>query len=272
MKKNQSLSLDVSAEVIASPAFPTPGYVIFNKLRSLLAAAGQKPPVTLQQLMKMLGLPLGTCHGWFTTDDLPHVQALLCLIERIPEEDWLNVLRQFLRVYPTIQHPMLAHNPETVRMLERLLSVRLGLTLIRGGTYEDRSFVLTALGHSFSQMDKLHRMPAGMDVHTPKTFVPVESLFYFRETVPPQRLNELIHEKWQQIRRSDSPLLLFNGIQSVAPDLTPEISRLARLRHIIATEPIMTKCGLVHRRKRMAVQSLELSTGPGNLIHIQSVS
>lgn len=272
MKKNQSLSLNVSSEVIIPPAFPTPGYVVLDKLRTLLAATEKSPSVTLNRLMKLLGLPLGTCHGWFSTDDLPHVQALLCLMERVPEEDWLMALRPFLRDYPTLHHPRLAHNSETVRMLENLLSVRLGLTLIRGATYEDRSFVLTALGHSFSQVDKLHRLPAGMDVHTPKTFVPVESVTYFREHLPSQRLNDLLHETWRKIQRSDAPLLLFNGVLSTSAVVASEISRLARRRHIVVTDAIMTKHDLVCRRNRMAVRSLELSVGPGNLIQIQLVS
>lgn len=272
MKKNQSLSLDISSDLIIPPAFPTPGYVVFHKLRTLLAARAQKPSVTLHRLMRMLGLPLGTCYGWFSTDDLPHVQALLCLMERMPEEDWRNALRPFLRDFPNLQHRRLTHNPETVRTLENLLSARLGLTLIRGGTYEDRTFVLTALGHSFSQLDKLHRLPAGMDVHTPKTFVPIESVTYFKESLPPQRLHDLLYKTWHRIQRSDAPLFLFNGVLSLGGVLSSEISRLARRRHIVVTDPMMTKYDLVCRRTRMAVRSLELSVDPGDLIKIQLVS
>jgi hypothetical protein len=272
MKKNRSLSLDSSSDRIIPPAYPTPGYVVFEKFRTLLAAREQKPSVTFHRLMKMVGLPLGTCYGWFATDDLPPVQALLCLMERMPEEDWRNALRPFLRDFPSLQHPRLKHNPETVRMLEKLLSVRVGLTLIRGGTHEDRTFVLTALGHSFSRLDRLHRLPAGMDVHSPKTFVPIESVTYFKETVPSSRLNHLLQETWRKIQRSHAPLLLFNGVLSTGGLFSSQISRLARQRHIVVTDPTMTKYNLARRRMRMAVRSLELSAGQGDLIKIRLVS
>lgn len=101
MKKNQSLCLDASSDIIIPPAFPTQGYVVFNKLRTVPATKEQKPSVTFHRLRKMVGLPLGTCYGWFSTDDLPPVQALLCLMERMPEDDWRNALRPFWRDYPT---------------------------------------------------------------------------------------------------------------------------------------------------------------------------
>ena len=271
MKKNQSLSLDVSSQMIIPPAFPTPGYVVFDVLRTLLAAREKKPSVTYHRLMKMLGLPLGTCHGWFSTDILPHVQALLCLMERLPEEDWLNGLRPFLRDFPNLQHARLTHNPATVLMLENLLSERDGLTSIRGGTYEDRTFVLTALGHSFSQLDRLHRLPAGMDVHTPKTFVPIESVTYFKESLPSQRLNALLRETWRKVQRSKAPLLLFNAVLSNGGVSCSEISRLARRHHVIVTEPLMTQYDQLYVRKRMAVRSLELSVGRGDLFEIKLV-
>jgi len=272
MKKNQTLCLKESDEVIVPPAFPTPGYMVLDKFRSLLAVREQRPSFPLQRLMKMLGLPLGTCYGWFSTDQLPHVQALLCLMERMPEEDWRNALRPFLRDYPTIHHPRLAHNPETVPMLERLLSATCGLTLIKGGTYEDRTFVLTALGHSFTQLETSRTLPEGMDVHTPKTFVPIESVTYFKETLPSQRLNDLLNETWSKIQYSDAHLLLFNGVFSRGGVLASDILQQAHQRHIVVTDPIMTKSDLVCRRIQMDVRSLELSVGPGNLIQAQLVT
>lgn len=272
MKKNRTLSLNETQEVIIPPAYPTPGYFVFQKFKSLLAADQKRPSIPLHRLMKMTGLPLGTCHGWFSTDELQQVQALLCLMERLPEEEWSKALRPFLRDFPTIEHPRLAHDRETVQMLERLLSVRLGLTLIRGGTYEDRTFVLTALGHSFSAVDGLHRLPAGLDVHTPKSFVPIETITYFKESLSRQRLSDLVHEKWRQLRQSDAPFLLFNGILSIDSELSSEISSLACSRHIVVTDPVMSKHDLTSKRTQMAVRSLELSGGPGNLIQMQLYS
>jgi hypothetical protein len=187
----------------------------------------------------------------------------------MPKEEWQRVLRSFLRQFPTLEHPRLvAKNPEMVRQLEQLLTLRRGLTMIRGGKNDDRTFVFTALGHAFLQVGGPLRMLAGMDTHTPREFVPIESVLYFRDTLTPQRLGSLVHEKWRQVTRSNAPLLMFNGILSVAPDLLPEIVALAKKRHVVVAEPSMTKHDHTLKRRRITLRPLELSAGPRNSIQI----
>lgn len=99
--------------------------------------------------------------------------------------------------------------------------------------------------------------------------MPIESIVYFRDTLSPQRLGVLIHEKWRQVKRSNAPLLMFNGILPVAPDLLPEIVALAEKRHVVMAEPSMPNRDLAFRRKQIAIRTLEFSTSPGNAIHIQ---
>jgi hypothetical protein len=51
----------------------------------------------------------------------------------------------------------------------------------------------------------------------------------------------LLHETWRKIQRSDAPLLLLNGVLSSGGVLSSEISRLARRRHIVVTDPMMAQ-------------------------------
>jgi hypothetical protein len=87
-----------------------------------------------------------------------------------------------------------------------------GLTIISGGTAAARTFVLTALGHTYPQLDRGHRTAGGLDLRQPDRIVPVEGMIYLRNPLTRDRLNEAVRQAWAEIRKSTSPLLLFNEL------------------------------------------------------------
>lgn len=268
MKSKRNLCLNNSNEVIIPPAYPLPGYKLFAKFRDALAARAGKDTLFLEDVGSILGVANSTSHDWFCVSELHQVQALLCLMERTPDA-WCNIIRPFLRDFPNLHHRRLAKNPKSLRRLKELLSANDGLSVIEGGTEADRSFVLTALGHAFLQLDRLRRRPAGMDMHTPRRFVPIDTLIYFRDSLLRQRLRTLILEQWRQVRRSDAPLFFLNGVLTVVPGLLPEVLALAKKRHVVIEDSPAMVHKMLAGQKQPVVRRVELLAGPGNSIQVQ---
>jgi hypothetical protein len=263
-RKKRRLHWDDSAEVIRTPAFPVPGFKLFDQLRSALSRNYGGRLLTLEDLAFMFRIPLSTAHDWFRTSPLAQVQALLCLLERLPAEEWQQMLRGYLRQYPTLEHPRLSDDPESVKGLENLLRQPTGLTVIQGGAQEDRSFLLTALGHAISRIDLLHRNAVGLDVHEPRTLVPITGVVYFRKSLNPARLRELLLQHWQEVEKSDSPMLLLNGVLSVVPELRSRILEAAAERHVIVAEEPLSSPGLSSARASSPIHVILLSKPASN--------
>lgn len=107
MKKSSPLS---NPEVLTSPAYPRAGHLLINELRQRVALeSGFERDYA--RLAALLGVPKPTLAKWCTETINPAVQLGFGLLERLPEEAQLAFLRRHCRVYPTLSHPTLAHEP-----------------------------------------------------------------------------------------------------------------------------------------------------------------
>ena len=191
---------------------------------------------TFRRLGKLTGQPPSTTQNWFQTFDHPHLIFFLCLLEQLPERKRLELIDEYCRELPLLSHPRLAHDPLAVSALERLLHESKGFTFINGGTDFHRTFVLSALGHAFERLNGGGAFVAGMDVHEPAKFVPVQGLVYFGGALTDAGLQTFIHETWPAIRSSQAKLLLLNGIWSAVPNLRRQILEQAGRRHVISAD------------------------------------
>ena len=236
MKKKRSLCLDDSDEIIRSPAYPLPGYKLLRELRSGLKLDGKKDQPTLPRLAQYLGVATSTSHHWFSVGAISEIQAMLCVMERLGEFHWITIFEKFLRELPTLSHSRFAHDKEGVAKLQELLKERSGVTLICGGTDSDRTFVLTALGHTFSMSDPLRRRVTGLDRHEPRDFVPLENVVYFRNTISSPRLLELVVKHWTQLKHTTNALMVCNRILSRVPELADAIMAYAATNHVLVSD------------------------------------
>jgi hypothetical protein len=74
-----------------------------------------------------------------------------------------------------------------------------------------------------------------MDIHEPRKWVPVETVVYLKEPLPPTKVKELIAATWPSISTSKATLLLLNGVWSAAPALRRQILELASRHHVIVS-------------------------------------
>jgi hypothetical protein len=232
---NEQIRSHESEDIIIPPAHPVNGHAVWSRLRNALA--GERGyHMTLERLGRIIGRATSTTEHWLDVSSQPHVLAFICMLERLSDDGRARFLREFCRTFPTIMHPCLAQSPRTVADLLRLLCQPRGLTLVRGGTEASRTFLVTALGHSFSQVDRTHRRPAGADIHQPDRLVPIETLFYLRSPLPSERVRHAIHTVWPEIQASTAPLLLFNGVWSSVPELRDEMLDWAQQRHVVVAD------------------------------------
>jgi hypothetical protein len=134
------------------------------------------------------------------------------------------------RVFPSLEHPFLAHAPTQTGKLGLLLHQERGLTLVTGGTEFTRAFLFTALGHSYRRTGGRRQAAAGIDLHPSASLVPVESLIYMDGTTGVHFIRQVALKVWPRILTSSARVLLFHGLWSAVPELRRDIIRCARHR------------------------------------------
>jgi hypothetical protein len=225
----------VSSDVIQLPGFPIRGNKLFERVGAAVGAA-RGYPLGNTEFARIIGKPESTTSLWFGASLQPHLVAWLCLIEHLMPQERHRVLDELCRDLPFLAHPRLRHNPIMVGMLKNLLAQKAGLTIVNGGSEAQRTFLLTALGHSFCRLDRLHRTPSGIDLHEPQWFVPLETVTYLRTSPEAKKTPEAIKQLWPSIRSSKNPVIVLNGVWSKVPEIGKDIISLAGQRHVIVAE------------------------------------
>lgn len=232
MNKNAQQSLP--KDLIQAPAYPHTGSDIFTGLRTGLTDVASFEP-SLAWLARITGQHTSKLHYWLHIFRHPHLISFFCLLERLPERKRLEFLSKYCRELPSLNSERLAHDPLAVSSLECLLREPPALTLIGGGNDFQRTFVLTAMGHRFQQLGK-RNLVAGLDLHEPRKYVPIDSVLYAQEPLQLAAIKAGISEAWPSIENSGAGLFLFNGVWSIAPSLHAKILDLAQTRHVIVAD------------------------------------
>lgn len=191
---------------------------------------------TFAELEMWTGTPENTIRGWFASQGNPTAGFLLSLLERTPEKARLEIVHEFCRVFPALDHPRLAGDRTIVSRLVTLLGQPRGFTYIQGGNEEARTFVITALAHSFWSLTKAPRRVMGLDAHSPDWFVPVPGVVYLNNLLRRDELVRAVEAAWPSLRDGEGPLLAFNELWSALPDLQGKISELAERCHVLVAD------------------------------------
>lgn len=258
-----------SADTLRAPAHPLTGHQLLENVRNLVQAErGYK--LTIERFSAIIGKSTSTTGYLLGVHAHSALLAFICALERLSDSDRYRFLTKTCRVLPTVMHPHLSHAAGTVSELLEILRQQRGLTIMGGGTPASRSFVLLALGHTFPQLDTKHRTAGGLDINQPSRLVPVETMLYLRNPLETARARQAIQNVWPEIRASQSPLLLFNGVWSLVPELRNEMLNWAKRRHVIIADANPPDRSQLVRKKIKPVHVLWLSQVSANpaLIHI----
>lgn len=184
---------------------------------------------TNRELSEYLNISDSALSDWITgKTDLNQVEAVLKLCERLQQPKSTELFNQHLRVFPTLASPELAHDPAIIDSLRSLLARPKGLTVIVGGNATQRTFLLTAVGHSYLDERGTPRSLAGWDAHAASWFVPLPGLLYLAGArCAPQAL---------RVNGLPQCLLLSNGLWSRFSQHRVHLSRCALTQHVIVAD------------------------------------
>ncbi len=224
-----------TSELVRPPAFPIPGNNIFERLGTAVSASRGYPLENIQ-FARLIGRSESTTSHWFGVSSQPHLVSCFCLLEQLPPQDRHRVVDGLCRELPLFEHQRLRHSPAVVATIKNLLMQNAGLTVLVGGTDEQRTFLITALGHSFCRLDPRHRNVAGIDLHDPNWFVPIETMLYLKGAAGPNQVSGLVRRIWPEIIGTKEPVILLNGIWAAMPELRNDILALAARRHVILAD------------------------------------
>lgn len=257
--------------LILGPAYHKPSYEVVRALKQALDRTECSPGQQLEQRQfgYLLGVSKSTIHDWFHGTLAAPIQNLLCAFERLSETDRILLLREFCRQCPRLEHPRLAHDVESLNRLRFCLEQRAGLTIVDGPT-EPRTFLVTAMGHSFSKVDP-RRRACGLDVHRPETFVPVAGVYYCQHPPNPAQARKILVEIMDGFKDSKAEVVIFNGVWSGIVEFPTILRRLTTSQHVIVADCFGHDFSGISRLGLKPVHVLSVSLIPGKqaLIHAQ---
>lgn len=229
--------------LIKSPGYPWTGPELFCELRTKLSEE-HKDPMYFDRLGLLIGRSKSTAYHWFDRYNHPHVIALFCCLERLCPTQRQAFVETHCRTFPTLEDPRLVHAPTKAGKLWDLLRKDRGLTIITGGDDSSRTFVVTAMGHSYSRQRSGSCRIAGLDLHRPDRFVPIETCTYIDGTAGFDRIRCLILKLWPRVITKSATLLLFNGVWPLA-ELRQDILRRTARAHVVLASSEMPDIALL---------------------------
>ena len=218
-----------------SPAYPYSARILFGKIRTRLAKE-LKEPMSFERLAEIIGKSKSTTYHWFDIYAHPHILAYMCLLERMPIDKRHTFIDEYCRVCPSFDDPSLSYAPAKLTMLWEVMNQKKGLTIITGGIELTRTFLIHAMGHSYRRIDRRPQATAGIDLHRPTHFVPVESFAYIDATASASNVMKNALKIWPKIQTSGASLMFFNGLWSAVPSLRPAILTCASKHHVIMAD------------------------------------
>lgn len=97
-----------------------------------------------------------------------------------------------------------------------------------------------------------------VDVHTPKSFVPVDGLPYLR--IAPSLVAPGVRRKiWQRVSRSRAQLVILSGLWSAWPEVRGNIMLISQRRNVIVANGSGRP---TRRRQEIASRTITLRSGP----------
>src|ERR1700739_4559171 len=88
--------------------------------------------ISYDEIKSYVGLAKSSAFDIFQRINQPQIEALLCLLDRLPEGSRTRLITEACRCFPSLQDTRLSHDPTQVSMLKTLLSLPSGLALIQG--------------------------------------------------------------------------------------------------------------------------------------------
>ena len=145
--KNEKRMVDQLPSGCRPPAYPFAPQDILTKLRRALQSQ-RGSSMIFRKIAQMTGQKTNSAHYWWHQSSYPHILAFISLIEQLSPASRQELVGGFCRVLPTLEHPRLSNNLQTLAVLLDVLRRPSGMTILSGGSDSERSLVTGVLGHA----------------------------------------------------------------------------------------------------------------------------
>ena len=160
-----------------------------NRVQSMMRATKSaldtqhKRTICFAELGRYSGQSASVAFDKMHRPDQPQVEALLSWLERLPITIRNQIINSACRCFPTLEDPRISHDPTQLSELKALLRLTSGMTIIQGANAGHRTFLITAIAHSY----EIHRQKpdsvCGIDSHEPDWFVPLSNVVYLKNNL-----------------------------------------------------------------------------------------
>ena len=202
-----------------------------------MATFGRK--LTGQELATISGQSLSTMFDWINGSNLRQVEAIIRLLEQLPETARAELINKICQALPTLADPRIAWKESQVLQLEQLLRQKTGLTILEG-TEELRNIMVTVLGHASYRLEPEHREVIGIDVRLPSRFVPVKGVVYLNQPAQLSSVTDQVSQLLEHLLQQKDRLVLLNGIWNAFPQLQDQTRTVATQNHVIIADSHLT--------------------------------
>jgi hypothetical protein len=226
-----------------------------RRIKSALEIQHQRL-LTYEELGRMCGQGHSAVGEKLSRAHQPQVEALLAWVERLAPEARSQCIETACRVYPTLAHPRIAHDPTSASRLKGLLWKTSGLTAIQGGDSAGRTFLATALGHSFAILRRKSRV-LGIDAHEPDWFVPLQDVIYISRGIQGVS-REAVLRVWTGLARTNGGVIVLNGVWPFLAHLETQVSQAASRTHVILADGLGFDRAMLQTRTHSPVHILRL--------------
>jgi hypothetical protein len=189
-----------------------------------------------KELARLMGQGETTASSWFGGFHHPHLVSWCCLLEQLTPAERERFINRICRELPILEHEWIQHDPVTAGALRNLLAKERGLTLVSGSTASRRTFLVNAMGRSFTRLAAGHPEPVGIDIHQPTRFVPLPNVQYLRNPLSKEQGRQAVRCLWPELKAAPGRLALFNGVWTLVPELKDELLALADSLHVIVAD------------------------------------
>jgi hypothetical protein len=228
----------------------------------------QGRPIFYEELAHYAGQAVSSVFDKLQKSNQPQIEALFGWIERLPESTRNQLINEACRCYPTLESPRLRYDSVQLSHLKTLLRQTSGFTIIQGGSDGLRTFVVTALGHSWRIHNPERLVVWGIDVHEPDWFVPVEGVVSLHNLLDPTSIRECVHRHWPTLTATAGQLVILNGIWSGVQGLEEQIVELGARSHVLVADDSRFKLESLARRAQAPTHILSISEEKDNRIRV----
>lgn len=211
--------------------------LLLRRLRAAVEGALGRA-LNYEELSTLIGEPKSTFGNWLNGDGDPSAEALLSLLELVPEQNRHEIMDKPLicRVYPRLEHPWLAHDPVAVSRLRGVVATSRGLTVIRGEQETLLTFLITSLGHAALTLTSPRRTVLGLDFHEPDWFVGVPGMIYLPNETRSSAIQEELERFWPKVAAFKDALILLNGTFAMTSVIMERVNAIAGNSHIVLAQ------------------------------------